>query len=348
MNTLRSISASALCAMLLSVSSQTLAAADPAPSLTIPKPGILSFDPLQGTKVTDIDGVSVCERQLIDTYGNKRRVVYLYPGPTGLQDACTPTGLNTPAIVALHYGNGTPERMANLTRIGRLVAEHGITVILPAAIAGRWDNDPDPRLDKRNRDDVRFIGDVIDQAISDFRLDATRIYMTGFSLGGFMTERFLCQEGQHRIAAAGWSSATLLDSLGGFKQYQTFDDHACDSYSPLPVMTFHGTRDSRVNYNGRTGYRSAPETAGYFAQRNGCGTPKRTALPDTQNDRTTVYYDDYAANSCSTALPVRFYTIVGGGHTWPGNEYQYGVTGVTTAEIDATLLLWNFFQGFHR
>lgn len=320
----------------------------PAPALSIPKPGILSFDPFQGTKVTDIDGVSVCERQLTDTHGNRRRVVYLYPGPTGLQPACAPTGTNTAAIVALHYGNGTPERMANLTRIGRLVASDGITVILPAALDRRWNNDPDPRLDKRNRDDVRFIGDVIDQAISDFRLDATRIYMTGFSLGGFMAERFLCQEGQHRIAAAGWSSATLLDSLGGFKQYQTFDDHACDSYSPLPVMTFHGTRDSRVKYKGQIGYRSAPDTAAFFAHRNGCGSAARTALPDTQNDRTTVYYDSYAADSCSTALPVRFYTIVGGGHTWPGNDYQYGVTGVTTREIDATLVLWDFFKGFHR
>ncbi len=45
------------------------------------------------------------------------------------------------------------------------------------------------------------------------------------------------------------------------------------------------------------------------------------------------------------AAPVILYTIQDGGHAWPGGEpLPAFIVGQTTSEIDATQLMWDFFQ----
>jgi polyhydroxybutyrate depolymerase len=42
---------------------------------------------------------------------------------------------------------------------------------------------------------------------------------------------------------------------------------------------------------------------------------------------------------------VVFYTVTGGGHTWPGGKpMTAAIVGKTTADVDATRLMWDFFQ----
>jgi polyhydroxybutyrate depolymerase len=43
--------------------------------------------------------------------------------------------------------------------------------------------------------------------------------------------------------------------------------------------------------------------------------------------------------------PVVLYTVQGGGHAWPGGEpLPKWLVGPTTRSIDATELMWAFFQ----
>jgi len=282
-------------------------------------------DPSTDARVIPVDGVTTFETTT-RFQNHNRRVLYIRP-------VANPSG-KVPAILMLHYSGGTPEKMANLTAVSQLVHDYGIWVILPEGVNRRWSDDP--VRDAHRTDDSTFLANVIDASVAAYPVDAHRIYAAGFSLGGFMTERFLCDHSE-RIAAAAWVSATLLNTQRA----------NCALTNTTPVMTFHGTKDPRVNYNGQVGYASAPDTAAYFAGRNGCASPPvRTDLPNTANDGTTVYLDTYS--SCSSSDPVRFYTITGGGHTWPGNNYQGALLGRTTHDIDATSLLWSFFQNYSR
>jgi poly(3-hydroxybutyrate) depolymerase len=46
---------------------------------------------------------------------------------------------------------------------------------------------------------------------------------------------------------------------------------------------------------------------------------------------------------------VVFYIILGGGHAWPGSPISRAlthITGFTTFHINATDLIWSFFQRF--
>ncbi len=52
-------------------------------------------------------------------------------------------------------------------------------------------------------------------------------------------------------------------------------------------------------------------------------------------------------SGCAQGADVDFYTIDGGGHSWPGGEPmpEWGV-GHTTQDIDATRVMWEFFRRF--
>ncbi len=48
---------------------------------------------------------------------------------------------------------------------------------------------------------------------------------------------------------------------------------------------------------------------------------------------------------CDPGAEVVFYTIADGGHTWPGGKaLPEWITGKTSAELDATRLMWEFFM----
>jgi polyhydroxybutyrate depolymerase len=50
-------------------------------------------------------------------------------------------------------------------------------------------------------------------------------------------------------------------------------------------------------------------------------------------------------SDCDEGAEVIFYTIIGGGHTWPGGT-PIPVVGKTSRDIDATEAMWDFFQAF--
>lgn len=274
-----------------------------------------------------VAGVTTFEQEFVASTGRSRRVLYVRP-------VAAPVG-RVPAMVVLHYGGGDPEEMANLIGLGQLVRDTGLWAIVPESSGRAWNHDP-RREGRFEADDVDLLTRIIDNAVGAYPIESRRVYLTGFSSGGFMAQRYVCERPE-RIAAFAYVSATLLDSLAD----------VCRSTVATATLAIHGTADSRVSYGQRVGLSSAPDTARFHAVRNGClGAPLRSTLPDIARDRTTVDLDSWT--SCSSGLPVRFYTVNGGGHTWPGNDFQAGLLGRTTQDIDATRLIWDFVRLYSR
>lgn len=272
-----------------------------------------------------VSGVTTFEGEFTIS-GQRRRVLYVRP-------VANPSGL-APAIVVLHYAGGDSEEMANLIEIGQLVRDTGVWAVLPNSRGRNWAFDP--VADRNGPDDVGLITRVIDNLVAAYPIDARRVYLTGFSSGGFMTQRYVCEHPE-RIAAAAYVSSTLLDSLR----------KVCKPSLPTPIIGMHGNRDTKVSYNKKAGLSSAPDTALFFANINRCLTPPlRSKLPNIANDGTTVLLDSY--DRCAAPQPVNFYTIDGGGHTWPGNDYQLGFAGRTTQDIEATRVIWDFVRNYSR
>jgi len=247
-----------------------------------------------------------------------------------------------PALFLLPYNGGTAPAMANLTEAGQLVRDFGIWVIVPVAVSGEWAHNP---VRPGMPDDVGFLAAAIDHAVSAYGIDPRRVYMAGYSAGGNMSMRFACEHPE-KLAGAGNVAATLREELA----------ERCQPALPVPVVFMHGTADDQVPYeHGPYEYNdlllrgalSAPEAARFWSGLNHCGaTPQRSDRPDTVADGTTVYIDRYTG--CDQGTTVELFTVVNGGHNWPGSLDFIPRIGLVNQDISGTRELWQFFQRFSR
>jgi polyhydroxybutyrate depolymerase len=90
---------------------------------------------------------------------------------------------------------------------------------------------------------------------------------------------------------------------------------------------------------------SGPETAAFWAGLNGCTGSTVTNLPDKAADGTTVTKTDYTG--CASGAGTSLYTILNGGHTWPGANVTIDIgMGLDTKDISATTEMVTFFKKF--
>ncbi len=174
-----------------------------------------------------------------------------------------------------------------------------------------------------NIDDVGFTAAMIDELESKLCIDTERVFVVGMSNGGYMSHKIGCELAD-RITAIGAVAGTM-----------PFGD--CSPAEPMPVLHFHGTADSIVPYNGFAGVDGAPASMDKWADLNNCGG---TEVYFDQGDVTCERWTGCDAE-------VRFCTIDGGGHTWPGGtDFTFGTLGYTTNDISASEHFWEFFSQF--
>lgn len=162
-------------------------------------------------------------------------------------------------------------------------------------------------------DDVAFAKAAIDLLQHRYGGDSAQVHVVGFSNGGQMVIRLI-----HEVPSA-LAGAAILSATQSVPENFAPD---APQQQPLPVLLVHGTQDPIVPYDGGMAkmYRfrprglglSAPDTAAYYARRNGITTaPAVTpAGPPSQVDRTEYRQPGHQ--------PVTLYTVREGGHTIPG------------------------------
>jgi polyhydroxybutyrate depolymerase len=112
----------------------------------------------------------------------------------------------------------------------------------------------------------------------------------------------------------------------------------------VPAIIFHGTADPLVPFHGgpsgvfRIPFPDIPRWVQSLAERNGCpSTP--TSLPQSGSVSGLRYPGGPGS------AEVAFYTVTGGGHSWPGGKKMPRfIVGQTSPDVDATRLIWAFFQ----
>jgi polyhydroxybutyrate depolymerase len=89
-------------------------------------------------------------------------------------------------------------------------------------------------------------------------------------------------------------------------------------------------------------FQSVEGTIRLWAKHNDCpAEPVISSLPDKIDDGCTVKKTLYGPGR--EDVEVVLYTIVGGGHTWPGRRWSMPGLGATTRDISANDLMWEFF-----
>jgi polyhydroxybutyrate depolymerase len=189
-------------------------------------------------------------------------------------------------------------------------------------------------------DDVAFAEAVVKRVA-----DGRETYAAGYSNGGGMVIRLL-HERPDLIAGGAVIAAQ-----------QPAPDNLLTPDLPVvpkPVLLIHGTKDRIIPYGGgemaawaRLAFRvgggmlSAPETAAYFARRNGITAPPvTTALPSGSRARTTVSRTDHRQDGHA---PVTLFTVHGGGHTIPGPHPSPALMGRTATDLHTVQAIAGFF-----
>jgi polyhydroxybutyrate depolymerase len=136
----------------------------------------------------------------------------------------------------------------------------------------------------------------------------------------------------------------LIAAIGTVAGAYSLPWNECNPSRPVPAIVFHGTADPIVPYQGgvsgdsRFNFPAILSWVEELAGRNGCqGAPQEFPA---NGEASGVRYGD-----CTNNADVVFYTIAGGGHTWPGGKpLPEFITGRTTRDINATRTMWDFFE----
>ncbi len=252
-------------------------------------------------------------------------------------------GQALPVVLDFHGIGSNGPQQGTLTGFGTLAETEGFVAVQPTGRSTSTDSRASwelPQFDTDERDDVAFVQDLLERLALDVCVDRTRIYSAGMSNGGFFTSVLVCELSDTIAAAASIAGVTHPDG--------------CAPTRPVPYLAFHGTDDLVVPFAG--GGRSAldggvtapffeqvmPDEFAEFASDFGCAAPIDEEVAAGVSRR---IYDE-----CAGGAQLAFYTVDGGGHTWPGSEVSGAIPslGLTTMEVDATELAWAFFRQYSR
>ena len=177
-----------------------------------------------------------------------------------------------------------------------------------------WNDLRDTKLPESQEDDVGFIAAVVEWAISNRQVDPSRVYVTGVSNGGMMTQRLLIERPD--LFAAG---ASFIGNLPA-------EDIASPGPTP-PIFLMNGTSDPIMPWEGgKVGpsdsrVRSSLATRDYFLEVNQVDPdPVKIGLRNTDPADGCFINSEFYNSTVGGA--VQFYTMEGGGHQIPTSEFE--------------------------
>jgi polyhydroxybutyrate depolymerase len=188
----------------------------------------------------------------------------------------------------------------------------------------------------KGRDDFGFVVALIDDLVGTAVADPKRVYVTGISNGAYFSHHLACRYSD-KIAAVAPVAGTMITALAA----------TAKPTRPVPILYIHGTDDKFIGMDGvdflshRKSSLSAKEMVAWWVKQNGCtDSAEREVLPRGK-DGMAVERTTYRGKA-----PVVFYSITGGGHTWPGGSpFQPEVLlGKVCRSLDASEVMWEFFS----
>ena len=278
--------------------------------------------------------------------GQSRR--YLCIAPSNI-----PNDHPMPVLVYLHGLHDSIDHYSSTPFVQQFANQHGWLVVVPEALPfvasisgftldmGRtWNANMTVNVFgnqieiQNNVDDPGFLLAVIDSVRASFNIDNDSLFLTGMSMGGFMTHRMAIEHGDRFAAFAAVSGLITLPYAD------------TTPVCPVRMMHIHGTDDAVVSDQGffnvipalgnlQVGL-SAEETVEYWVSHNNCNTtPTIDSLPDRTTDGLRFVRHTYS--NSDNKHEVQFLQVIGGTHSWYTDEHNYDVDYLT--EIHA------FFTG---
>jgi polyhydroxybutyrate depolymerase len=246
-----------------------------------------------------------------------------------------------PVVVLLHGNDGFSDPISEITDpkggFDTFAEQQGFIAIYPKS-SGSWNHGsaPSPNRD----DDVSFIIEAVKIVARQRNIDGRRVFIAGFSEGGMMAQRVVCDT-PGGFAGLAVVAASLSRSLA----------ENCKNGNSVPAIFVFGTSDPMIDFGG--GWFSSivlgellsvDASVNFWVNKNNAVFQTRRALPDLDSrDNTTTTVENYQNRGRNM---VQFYKVAGGGHTWPGGT-QYAPlrsVGNVARDFSANQAIWDFFM----
>ncbi len=251
-------------------------------------------------------------------------------------------GAKRPAVIVLHGGMGSADRMRQSSGFDALAKSKGFIVAYGEGtnFGGErhgWNTGHLLRRQVKDADDIAYLDALIDALIRDHGADPARVTMTGGSNGGMMTLTYAVARPK-RLAAIAPVVATMF----------TFDRVP---EAPLPILLINGAKDDEVPLEGgmsrnalvrnaqATPFKPLSEVVDFWVKANRSnpkgtlakvGTVTTTTHEATEGGAETIFVLDEA-----------------GGHGWPGRAATRG-DNKPIAAFDGAARVWEFLSRHRR
>ena len=275
-----------------------------------------------------------------------KRAFYMY------HPAKTKADHKLPLVLILHGGGGNPLQVAKHTKFQALAEKHGFVVIFPKGLNKHWNDGRKVKAhEKQDREisDIKFIRQLVKEAVTKYNIDPRNVFAAGISNGGFMCQR-LAVEASDIFAAVVSVAASLQERWKDTKPT-----------GKISIMLINGTADPLVPYNGGTVSIKFPllgitlkrgkiistdQTIEYWLKNNDLKvTPVIVNLKDLdlKDGCHAVRYDWQTKALRPKVVLIK---VVNGGHTWPGKKRNLSKRRVSKIcqDFDASKTIWMFFD----
>jgi polyhydroxybutyrate depolymerase len=262
--------------------------------------------------------------ETLDADGERRYFVHVPKAYAG--------DVPVPVVLAFSASAMPGPVFAGMSRLPHLADTEGFVLVVLEASDGAqqsWNTRASPDA----AEDRGYANAVIDAVVGTYCVDDARIYAAGYSDGGGMTQDAACAMPE-RIAAVAVVASTYV---------------SCTTETPL--LAFHGLADPLVPYEGGALAPPADQAQASppvrravteWARALGCDALATISRPSSEVELSTF-------KRCRRGDGVvLLYSVIGGGHTWPGSPPLVDAFGFSTRQLDASDEMWRFFAAFPR
>jgi polyhydroxybutyrate depolymerase len=221
-----------------------------------------------------------------------------------------------PLLVFLHGLGGSGEELAMSLGLRELAATEGFAFMAPDGdrdYSGRrfWNASPSCcNFDRLDVDHVAVLRQWINSSIRHPGVDPARVYVIGYSNGGFMAYRAGCELG------------SLLRGIISIAGAGPSDSQSCKPEKRLSVLEIHGDRDAIVAFGGghlfadtrRPRHPSAERSVSFWAKLDACSEPLAFTRSMDLDPRIPGGETRVLAYPNCGAEHVELWTIQGGDH----------------------------------
>ncbi len=230
-------------------------------------------------------------------------------------------------LVLLQGGDAGSWRFPQQFMWEELAEKEGMIIAVPVGKLvppneGAWQLN----TDAQSMQDIDYIEAMIADISSKHKVDASKVYAVGYSLGSMFSYELACQMSA-RFAA-----------IASFAGTMPVSPKSCEPERNVPILHIHGVEDGIIAYGNTWDWKSwdsvgtmrdVPGLLDYWQDKYNC---QNTGQSETDTSGHTVY------DQCDQGARIEHHSIKANGHEWPET-----INGESTHQV-----IWLFLSEFSK